>query len=127
MIVEDVIFRDTPRYTCTIHGDLLIPAPRHMCHFIRDADVCPDSFCVFFCGSCAGVHLATRGNELLRAKDLAGALAAYTKAISLDGSDAAFRSNRSVVYMSMGEHEKALLDAEVGTVSCLQEAYHVLL
>ena len=54
-----------------------------------------------------------RGNELLAAKDLAGALAAYTEAISLDGSDAAFRSNRSAVHMSMGAHEKALLDAEV--------------
>lgn len=71
--------------------------------------------------------MTTRGNELLRAKDLAGALAAYTQAISLDGSDAAFRSNRSVVYMSMGEHEKALLDAEVGTVSCLQEVYRVIM
>lgn len=98
-----------------------------MRRFTRDAAFCPDSFYVFFCGACAGVHMAIRGNELLRAKDLAGALAAYTKAISLDGSDAAFRSNRSVVYMSMGEHEKALLDAEVGTVSCLQEAYHVIL
>lgn len=49
----------------------------------------------------------------MAAKDLAGALAAYTEAISLDGSDAAFRSNRSAVHMSMGAHEKALLDAEV--------------
>lgn len=57
--------------------------------------------------------LSLRGNELLAAKDLAGALAAYTEAISLDGSDAAFRSNRSAVHMSMGAHEKALLDAEV--------------
>lgn len=75
----------------------------------------------------AGVHVSTRGNKFLAAKDLAGALAAYTEAISLDGSDAAFRSNRSVVYMSMGEHEKALLDAEVGSVSCLQEAHDTML
>ena len=54
-----------------------------------------------------------RGNELLKAKDLAGALAAYTEAIELDGSDGAFRSNRSAVYMSMKEYEKALVDAEV--------------
>lgn len=61
----------------------------------------------------AAVAAKVRGNELLAAKDLAGALAAYTEAISLDGSDAAFRSNRSAVHMSMGAHEKALLDAEV--------------
>lgn len=54
-----------------------------------------------------------RGNELLKAKDLNGALAAYTEAIELDGSDAAFRSNRSAVYMSMKDFEKALVDAEV--------------
>lgn len=54
-----------------------------------------------------------RGNELLASKDLDGALAAYTKAIDLDGSEAVFRSNRSAVYMSKGEHEKALVDAEV--------------
>lgn len=54
-----------------------------------------------------------RGNEMLKAKDLAGALAAYTEAIDLDGTDAAFRSNRSAVYMSMKEYEKALVDAEV--------------
>lgn len=57
--------------------------------------------------------MAARGNELLKAKDLAGALAAYTEAIELDGSDAAFRSNRSAVFMSMKEYEKALVDAEV--------------
>lgn len=57
--------------------------------------------------------VSVRGNELLKAKDLAGALAAYTEAIELDGSDAAFRSNRSAVYMSMKEYEKALVDAEV--------------
>lgn len=56
---------------------------------------------------------AARGNELLKNKDLAGALAAYTEAIELDGCDAAFRSNRSAVYMSMKEYEKALVDAEV--------------
>lgn len=49
----------------------------------------------------------------MRAKDLPGALAAYTEAIALDGSDAAFRSNRSAVHMSMGAHEEALVDAEV--------------
>lgn len=54
-----------------------------------------------------------RGNELLALRDLDGALAAYTKAIDLDGSEAVFRSNRSAVYMSKGEHEKALVDAEV--------------
>eukprot|EP00752_Nemacystus_decipiens_P001491 g1465.t1 len=61
----------------------------------------------------AAVAAKTRGNELLKAKDLTGALAAYTEAIELDGSDAAFRSNRSAVYMSMKEYEKALVDAEV--------------
>ena len=54
-----------------------------------------------------------RGNELVKAKDLAGALAAYTEAIELDGSDAVFRSNRSAVFMSMKDYEKALVDAEV--------------
>lgn len=59
------------------------------------------------------VFATVRGNDLLKAKDLSGALAAYTEAIELDGSDAAFRSNRSAVYMSMKEYEKALVDAEV--------------
>ena len=54
-----------------------------------------------------------RGNELVSSKDLDGALVAYTEAIALDGSDAIFRSNRSAVYMSKGEPEKALVDAEV--------------
>ncbi len=49
----------------------------------------------------------------MKAKDLAGALAAYTEAIELDGSDAVFRSNRSAVWMSIKEYEKALMDAEV--------------
>lgn len=40
-------------------------------------------------------------------------MAAYTEAIDLDGSDAAFRSNRSAVYMSLNQYEKALTDAEV--------------
>ncbi|CAM9474013.1 unnamed protein product, partial [Hapterophycus canaliculatus] len=61
----------------------------------------------------AAVAAKTRGNELLKAKDYAGAVAAYTEAIELDGSDAAFRSNRSAVYMSIKEYEKALVDAEV--------------
>ena len=68
--------------------------------------------CLLACGN-KYPSARLRGNELLAAKDLAGALAAYTEAISLDGSDAAFRSNRSAVHMSMGAHEKALLDAEV--------------
>lgn len=62
---------------------------------------------------CVNLLFLARGNELLTAKDLDGALAAYTEAISLDGSDATFRSNRSAVHMSMGSHEKALVDAEV--------------
>ncbi|CAM9779952.1 unnamed protein product [Ectocarpus sp. 13 AM-2016] len=61
----------------------------------------------------AAVSAKTRGNDLLKAKDLAGALAAYSEAIELDGSDAAFRSNRSAVFMSMKDYEKALVDAEV--------------
>lgn len=64
-------------------------------------------------GTCELFLARRRGNELLASKDLDGALAAYTKAIDLDGSDAVFRSNRSAVYMSKGEHEKALVDAEV--------------
>lgn len=70
---------------------------------------------------------AVRGNELFAAKDLAGAVAAYTEAISLDGSDAAFRSNRSAVHMSMGAHEQALVDAEVQYVGMRLSIFFVVL
>lgn len=57
----------------------------------------------------------------MTAKDFPGALEAYTEAIELDGSDAVFRSNRSAVYMSLGEPEKALLDAEVSETCTRRE------
>jgi len=50
---------------------------------------------------------------LFVSKDYAGAIAKYTQAIELDGSDAAFWSNRSACYMETKQYQRALASAEM--------------
>lgn len=52
-----------------------------------------------------------KGNTALKAKDYAEALNCYTEAIQADNKDHIHHSNRSVCYYNMGQHEKALQDA----------------
>jgi stress-induced-phosphoprotein 1 len=52
------------------------------------------------------------GNKLLQQGKFEEAIAAYTQAIELDGSDHIFYSNRSAAYLSKGDAANALADAE---------------
>ena len=60
-------------------------------------------------------QLKDEGNALFSAKPrrVHEAIAAYTQAIQLDGSNRALWSNRSAAYMSAGDHKRALVDATV--------------
>jgi stress-induced-phosphoprotein 1 len=53
-----------------------------------------------------------QGNKALQAKDFDGAIEAYSKAIQLDPKQHVYYSNRSAAYLSKGEAEKALEDAD---------------
>lgn len=53
-----------------------------------------------------------KGNKFLQAKQFDEAIAAYTEAINLNPSDHVFFSNRSAAYLSKGDGEHALSDAE---------------
>ena len=55
------------------------------------------------------------GNAALKAKDFAGAAVHYTTAISLDGHNHVYYSNRSAAYLSAGETQKAIDDANACT------------
>lgn len=52
------------------------------------------------------------GNKALGEKRFDDAIASYTAAIELDGTDHTFWSNRSAAYLSKGDAENALKDAE---------------
>ena len=56
--------------------------------------------------------LKAEGNKCLAAKDFDGAIAKYTEAIAIDPSNHVFYSNRSAAYLSKGDPQKALEDAE---------------
>lgn len=53
-----------------------------------------------------------QGNKALQGKDFDGAIEAYSKAIELDPKQHVYYSNRSAAYLSKGEAEKALDDAD---------------
>eukprot|EP01044_Picomonas_judraskeda_P000356 COSAG03_NODE_16_length_21807_cov_27.080247_4_plen_442_part_00 len=57
-----------------------------------------------------------QGNAALQAQDFEGAVAAYTTAIALDGTNHVYYSNRSAAYASSESFTNALADAE----RCLQ-------
>jgi stress-induced-phosphoprotein 1 len=52
-----------------------------------------------------------QGNAALQAKKFTEAIECYTKAINLDGSNEIYYSNRSAAYLSMGDAQNALNDA----------------
>ena len=54
-----------------------------------------------------------KGNKALQAKAFDEAIGHYTTAIGLDGTQHTYYSNRAAAYMSKGEPEKALADAEM--------------
>lgn len=53
-----------------------------------------------------------RGQDAFKRKDFASAVDAYTQAIDLDPNEAIFLSNRSLCWLRMGQHERALTDAQ---------------
>mmetsp|Transcript_10719 Transcript_10719/g.32519 ORF Transcript_10719/g.32519 Transcript_10719/m.32519 type:complete len:386 (-) Transcript_10719:934-2091(-) len=56
--------------------------------------------------------LKNQGNACLKAGDFDGAIAKYTEAIGVDGSNKVYYSNRSAAYLSKGDASAALADAE---------------
>lgn len=57
-----------------------------------------------------------KGNSALQSKDYDSAVECYTKAIELDGNNHVYYSNRSAAYLSKGDAQNALKDAD----SCVQ-------
>jgi len=57
-------------------------------------------------------ELKVQGNRAMAAKDFAEAIAKYTEAIELDGSNVVYLSNRAAAYSSSSQHQKAVEDAE---------------
>ena len=53
------------------------------------------------------------GNKCLQAKDFDGAIAHYTTAIGLDGTQHTYYSNRAAAFMSKGDPAKGLADADM--------------
>lgn len=53
-----------------------------------------------------------KGNEALKAKDFDSAIKHYSEAISLDGTNHIYFSNRSAAYLSKGDGENARADGE---------------
>ncbi|KAJ3086149.1 TOM (translocase of outer membrane) complex component [Physocladia obscura] len=51
------------------------------------------------------------GNRHFGAKDYAAAIAAYTAAIALDGTDAVFYANRAACHANLGDHAACIADA----------------
>lgn len=72
--------------------------------------------------------LKAKGNSLMSSKDYSGAIDSYTEAISLDGSNAVYYSNRAAAYSSQNDHALAITDAEraIEIDSSFAKAYHRL-
>ena len=60
----------------------------------------------------AAAALKAEGNKCLAAKDFDGAIAKYSEAIALDPANHVFYSNRSAAYLSKGDANSALADAD---------------
>ena len=60
----------------------------------------------------SAAEFKAEGNKALGEKRFDDAIASYSKAIELDGSDHTFWSNRSAAYLSKGDADNALTDAE---------------
>jgi tetratricopeptide (TPR) repeat protein len=66
------------------------------------------------CGKMASTaeDCKAKGNEALKAQDFEAAIRHYSDAINLDSSNHIYFSNRSAAYLSKGDGENALLDAD---------------
>lgn len=69
-----------------------------------------------------------KGNSLMSTKKYDDAIAAYSKAIDLDPTNAVFYSNRAAAYSSKASHNEAILDAEkaIEVDPSFVKAYHRL-
>lgn len=69
-----------------------------------------------------------KGNTLMGQKDYDAAIDAYTQAITLNGGNAVYYSNRAAAYSSKGDHDNAISDAEkaIELDSKFSKAYHRL-
>ena len=56
--------------------------------------------------------LKQKGNTQMTAKKYDEAIESYTQAITLDGANAVYYSNRAAAYSSKGDHTTAIMDAE---------------
>ncbi|TDL28761.1 TPR-like protein [Rickenella mellea] len=72
--------------------------------------------------------LKQSGNALMSSKLYDKAIDSYSKAISLDSTNAVYYSNRAAAYSSKGDHESAISDAEkaIEVDSHFSKAYHRL-
>ncbi|CAM9370835.1 unnamed protein product [Chrysoparadoxa australica] len=61
----------------------------------------------------SAAEFKAKGNAALQAKDYDEAIAHYTKAIELEPSNHVFYSNRSAAYLSKGDAQAALSDADL--------------
>ncbi|RKP03430.1 hypothetical protein CXG81DRAFT_7941, partial [Caulochytrium protostelioides] len=59
----------------------------------------------------AADQLKALGNELMANGDYDGAIAKYTAAIELNGTNAVYYSNRAAAYSQVSQHDKAYDDA----------------
>ena len=69
-----------------------------------------------------------KGNSLMSSKQWDAAIAAYTEAVALDGTNAVYFSNRAAAYSSKGDHTNAIADAEkaIEINPSFSKAYHRL-
>lgn len=69
--------------------------------------------------------LKAEGNKAMAARDFETAVAKYTAAIDLDGSNVVYLSNRAAAYSSSSQHAKAVEDAEsaIKLDACFAKAY----
>jgi small glutamine-rich tetratricopeptide repeat-containing protein alpha len=69
--------------------------------------------------------LKADGNKAMSAKDYSAAIAAYSKAIELNGASAVYFSNRSAAYAQLGQHDAAVADAHaaLGVDATFSKAY----
>lgn len=73
-------------------------------------------------------QLRIKGNGLMASKDYAGAIVAYTSAITMDPTNALYYSNRAAARSSSSDHRGAVKDARRATEldSNMVPAYHRL-
>jgi tetratricopeptide (TPR) repeat protein len=78
-----------------------------------DADLLSPASSVSAEQDAAAEKLKDLGNNLYKKAAYAAAVKAYTSAIEINRYNATYYSNRSAAYLTMGEHQNALQDAEM--------------